>query len=49
MSWIHRYKLRNYLRNSVWILPVSGMVVALVSVNCLHWIEKLPLIIIPAQ
>ena len=40
MSWIQRYKLRNYVRNSIWVLPVSGMVAALVLVNCLHWIEE---------
>ena len=40
MNWIKRYKLQHYVRNSVWILPVSGMVAALVSVNCLHWIEE---------
>ena len=40
MSWIQRYKLRNYVRNSIWILPVFGMVAALVLVNCLHWIEE---------
>ena len=40
MSWIQRYKLRHYVRNSVWIMPVFGMVAALVLVNCLHWIEE---------
>jgi uncharacterized membrane protein len=40
MSWIQRYKLRHYVRNSIWILPVCGMVAALVLVNCLHWIEE---------
>ena len=40
MNWIQRYKLRHYVRNSIWILPVSGMVTALVSVNCLHWVEE---------
>ena len=40
MSWIQRYKLRNYLRTSIWILPVLGMVAALVTVNCLNWIEQ---------
>ena len=40
MSWIQRYKLRNYIQNSVWILPVVGMVAALVAVNCLNWIER---------
>jgi uncharacterized membrane protein len=40
MSWIRRYKLRNYVRNSVWVLPVAGMAAALVLVNYLHWIEQ---------
>jgi uncharacterized membrane protein len=40
MTWIKRYKLRNYVRNSIWLLPVSGMVAALVSVNFLNWIEQ---------
>ena len=33
MTWLQRYTLWHYLRNSVWILPVFGMVAALVSVN----------------
>ena len=33
MTWIQRYKLRNYVRNSIWILPVFGMVAALVTVT----------------
>src|ERR1035441_7478043 len=40
MSWIQRYKLQHYVRNSIWILPVLGMVAALVSVNSLNWLEK---------
>jgi uncharacterized membrane protein len=40
MSWIRRYKLRNYVRNSVWILPVASMTAALASVSSLHWIEQ---------
>ena len=40
MSWIQRYKLRHYVRNSVWVLPVFGMLAGLVSVRCLHWIEE---------
>lgn len=39
MSWIQRYQLRNYLRNSIWLLPASGMVVALVLVRGLDWLE----------
>jgi len=32
MSWTQRYLLRHYVRNSVWILPVFGMVAGLVTV-----------------
>ena len=39
MSWIQRYKVRNYVRNSIWILSVLGMVAGLVSVRCLRLIE----------
>ncbi len=40
MSWIQRYKFRNLVRNSIWLLPVVGMVAALVLVHCLDRIEK---------
>lgn len=39
MTWIQRYKLRNYIRNSVWILPVLAIVAAMLAVNGLHWVE----------
>ena len=39
MSWLQRYRLRNYVRNSIWILSVFGMVAALASARCLDWIE----------
>ena len=40
MNWLQRYKLRNYVRNSIWILPVFGMAAGLAAVICLHWIEQ---------
>ena len=39
MNWLQRYSLRHYFRNSIWILPVAGMVAALLAVQGLHWIE----------
>ena len=39
MTWIQRYKLRSYVREAIWILPACGMVSALASVRCIHWIE----------
>lgn len=40
MSWIQRYKVRNYVRGSAWLPSVCGMVAGVVSVKCLHWIEQ---------
>lgn len=39
MTWIQRYKLRNYVQNSIWLLSLFGMVAGMVSVRCLHCIE----------
>jgi uncharacterized membrane protein len=41
MTWIQRYKLRNYVRNSIWLLSLLGMVAGMVSVHCLRRIEDL--------
>jgi hypothetical protein len=40
MSWLQRYRLRAYFRNSIWILPVLAMVVALASGRLLHTLEE---------
>lgn len=39
MSWLQRYRLSDYFRRSIWVLPVLGMVVALGTVRILHGIE----------
>lgn len=40
MTWLQRYWLRNYIRNSIWVYPVVGLVVALLAVRVLHQIEQ---------
>lgn len=40
MSWVQRYKLRQYLRTSLWILPACGGLAALGLINGLDWIER---------
>jgi uncharacterized membrane protein len=35
MSWLHRYHLRLYFHNSIWILPALSIPVALISVSLL--------------
>ena len=40
MTWLQRYRIRHYIRNSIWILPVLGMVAALAAVPLLHGMEE---------
>lgn len=39
MSWLQRHRIRLYLRNSIWVLPLLSIVVALVAVRALGKIE----------
>jgi uncharacterized membrane protein len=40
MTWLKRYRIRHYVRNSVWILPVLSTLAAIAAVRLLHWLEK---------
>src|SRR5262249_14245361 len=40
MTWLQRYRIRHYIRNSVWISPVVSTVAAIAAVRLLHWMEK---------
>src|SRR6516162_7349272 len=40
MTWLQRYRIRHYISNSVWILPVLSAVAAIAGVRLLHWIEQ---------
>jgi len=40
MTWLQRYQVRHYLSNAIWILPLIGVVAALVLVPVFHQIEK---------
>ncbi|HTI51381.1 MAG TPA: DUF2254 domain-containing protein [Planctomycetaceae bacterium] len=39
MTWLQRYHVRHYIENSLWILPVLGMLAAMLSVRLLHRVE----------
>jgi uncharacterized membrane protein len=39
MNWLQRYRVRHYLRNSMWVWPVVALVAALVLVRLLHAFE----------
>jgi uncharacterized membrane protein len=40
MTWLQRYRARHYVDNSIWILPVVAVLVAMVIVRLLHWLEE---------
>ncbi|HKP11783.1 MAG TPA: DUF2254 domain-containing protein [Blastocatellia bacterium] len=40
MTWLQRHRVRHYTRNSIVVLPVLGIVAALVTVWLLHAFEK---------
>ena len=39
MTWLRRYRLWEYFRTSLWIIPAFGMVVALGTIRILRMIE----------
>jgi uncharacterized membrane protein len=39
MTWLQRYRIRHYIQNSIVVLPVLGIVAAMVTTGLLHWIE----------
>jgi uncharacterized membrane protein len=40
MTWLQRYRVQHYVRNSIWIGPVLSMLSAIVAVHLLHGIEE---------
>lgn len=40
MTWLQRYRIRHYVANSIWILPLCSMVAAIGAARILHAIEQ---------
>jgi uncharacterized membrane protein len=40
MTWLQRYRVRYFVRNSVCVIPVVGMAAALVVVRGLAWLDR---------
>jgi uncharacterized membrane protein len=40
MTWLQRYRLRHYFRNSIWILPALATLAGVGAVRVLHRIER---------
>jgi uncharacterized membrane protein len=41
MTWLQRYRVRHYLGNSLWVLPLLSMVAAMGAVQFFHWLEDI--------
>ena len=39
MTWIQRYRLQHFIRDSVWFMPVVGLVTGWAVVNGLNLVE----------
>src|SRR5690242_4591909 len=40
VTWLQRYRIRHYLRNSIWVFPIFATVAAGILVRLLHWLEQ---------
>ena len=40
MTWLQRYRIRHYAKNSLWVLPVLGVVAAIAAARFLHSLEE---------
>ncbi len=40
MTWLQQYRVRHYLRNSIWVLPVFAMAAAVLFVRALHRLDE---------
>ena len=40
MTWLQRYRVRHYVTNSIWILPLLSMLAALGTARLLYWVEE---------
>src|SRR5262245_16357962 len=39
MTWLQRYRVRHYVRNSIWIVPVLALVLGIITFRLLYWLE----------
>jgi uncharacterized membrane protein len=40
MRWIQRYRLSTFLRSSLWLVPLSGLILAALLAPVLRWIDQ---------
>jgi hypothetical protein len=39
MNWLQAYRVRQCVRDSLWMLPAVGMVAAMASIRLLIWVD----------
>jgi uncharacterized membrane protein len=39
MNWLQRFRIKSFFRNSVWLLPLAGMVGALLIHRLVRWVD----------
>lgn len=39
MNWLQRYRMLSYLKNSIWILPLVGMILGIITVRLIYLID----------
>jgi len=40
MTWLQRYRVRSFLKNSVWFMPFMGIVLAMVANRLIPWLDS---------
>jgi uncharacterized membrane protein len=40
MTWLQRYRVRHYVRNSIWVLPLLSMLAAIGAVRLTCWFDE---------
>jgi len=40
MTWLQCFRIRHYVRNSVWIIPSLSALAAIAALRLLHWVES---------
>src|SRR3954467_9925661 len=40
MNWLSRYRIRHYVANSIWILPLISMLIAMGLARITNWIDQ---------
>lgn len=40
MTWLHRYRLRGFFRESIWVFPVISILASFATVRVCYWLDQ---------